>query len=166
MCIEVNGVLRQQHLCHFLFLMWTMAAKCHKSTSPFFKSRAGAGGSWFHIQIGVPELNHCYCVAWKTQNGHATRYTINPGALTPDLTHHSLVGACHLWADILFTVWSSAAAPEWRVWFSPVASYHGGGCCSCIPQEWVTGRSRKANELHLFSFCALARLVHTVDRRF
>lgn len=36
-------------------------------------------------------------------------------------------------------------------------------CCSCIPQEWVTARAR-GKELHLFSFCALACLVHTVDR--
>lgn len=38
-------------------------------------------------------------------------------------------------------------------------------CCSCIPQEWVTARAR-GKELHLFSFYALACLVHTVDRRY
>ena len=42
-------------------------------------------------------------------------------------------------------------------------------CCSCIPREWVTagaGRQTGCTFFFFFSFCALARLVQTVDRRF
>lgn len=60
-------------------------------------------------------------------------------------------------ADMLFTVWSSAAAPEWRVWFFPNGILSRSQHCSCIPQEWVTTRAR-GKELHL-SVSSLGRLV-------
>lgn len=80
-------------------------------------------------------------------------------AVYPSLPGESLP----LLADILFTIWLSAAAPEWRVWFLPPPpngilsqSQH----CSCIPQKWVTTRAR-GKELHL-SVYSPARLVHNV----
>lgn len=63
-------------------------------------------------------------------NGLSTKCTNNPGALTPKSTHRS-----PLVSDILFTVWSKAAAPKWRVWCSPVASYRNHSAAAAFPRS-------------------------------
>lgn len=74
------------------------------------------------------------------------------------------MAACHFKADILFTVWSSAAASEWRVWFSSLACYRGHSAAAAFPRSESRARAR-GKELHLSVFCALATLIHTADKQ-
>lgn len=79
-------------------------------------------------QIVIAVLRHCWCPSWKTQSFHPVH--INPGALTPKSTHHS-----PLLPDISFTVWSKATAPEWRIWFSPMAPYRDCTSAAAFPES-------------------------------
>lgn len=108
-------------------------------------------------------VNHCYCVAWKTQNGHATQYTINPDALTPNRPITPCWEPAFARRHIIYSMIECCCTRMEGLIF-PSGILSQSQCCSCIPHEWVTSRARGI-ELHLFCFYALDLLVHTVDRQ-
>lgn len=125
-----------------------MTAKCQSLSSNMKCSFEHE--SRFHLQIAVPSLNHCYCVARKTQNG--TRRNSARRCLAPNLPITPPTGAGHrgqtdyLQCDRALLLPRNGGAS-----FPPLASYRRRSSAAAFPRS-ESQPEPEATQPHTFQF--------------
>lgn len=127
---------------------WTMRAKCH---SAILKASPENETSFTH-KLASHRLITAIVSHEKTPNGHATQYTINPAALTPNLPIAPWWEPAVAGRHIIYSM-IECCCPRMEGLIFPCGILSQSQCCSCIPREWVTSRAR-GKELHLRFLCS------------